>query len=257
MKSEKINQKLKRRQDMIDLIEKGFSIPKISKRLGVGKSTIYYHYNKLKGRKYPLIKIPNEDKVIGEFLGVFAGDGSFYYDKKIGHYTIKIHLHAIDDKKYSIYLKRLIKTHFNKKVRSYLVKEKGLVLVFYSKSIYEFIQEYLYIRGYKTLNVHIKKPINDLSNDFLIFFIKGLIDTDGHMNKYGQIVISLISKDMISQTSQILEKFGIQNKIYLRKKHPKWHQQYELKILKKNAQKYLKIIGFSNKRKIKNAEAEI
>jgi len=54
---------------------------------------------------------------------------------------------------------------------------------------------------------------------------------------------------MIYQTSEILNMFRIKNKIFLRKKQPKWHQQYELKILKKDAQKYLRIIGFSNKRK--------
>ena len=151
MNSTKINNKLIQRKNIINLIHQGVSIPKISKQLDAAKSTIYYHYKKIKGRKFPLVIIPNNDQVIGEFLGAFSGDGSFFFDKKTWHYTTSIHLHAIDDEKYGRYLKSLIEKNFNKKVRIYFKPKKELVLVFYSKDIFKLIAEYLTIDGNKTL----------------------------------------------------------------------------------------------------------
>lgn len=253
----KINQKLIKREKILNLINMGISIPKISKKLHVGKSTIYYHYRKIMGRKFPLVKIPNDDKVLGEFLGAFSGDGSFFFDRKIGHYTISIHLNSSDDKNYGFYLKDLIEKNFNKKVRIYFKPKKELLLVFYSREIFRLIDNYLNIKGNKTLNISIKKPLRYLSDEFLTYFVRGLMDTDGSMNKDSQILLCLISKKMILQVSEILKKVGIDNKIRQRKVRPNEHTLYELKILKKNAMKYLDRVGFSNKHKEKNAPAEI
>ncbi len=239
------------RESIIKHINEGNSINKISKSLDLRKSTIYYYYKKIKGRKFKLVKIPTDDKLIGEFLGAFAGDGNFFFDKKIGHYSIVISLHSIDDKEYGFYLKNLIETNFNKKVRIYFRQKNELRLTFYSKVIYKLIDEHLIIDGNKTLNVSLKKPISSLPQDFLSYFVRGLIDTDGHVDKYSKIILALISKDVISQTSDILKQFGIESKISLRKLRPNEHQLYELKIARKDSLKYLEIIGFSNKRKEK------
>ena len=252
-----IRQRLIQRERIVSLINKGFSIPKISKEFGIAKSTIYYHYKKIKGRKFSLVKITDSDKVKGEFLGAFSGDGNFFFDKKIGHYTVSIHLNAENEKEYGIYLKNLIEKGFNKKVRMYSRPKKELLLVFYSKKIFELINEYLYIEGNKTLNVHLKKPIESLSADFLLYFIRGIIDTDGHVNRDNQIILALISKKLIAQVSTILKEFGIKNKITLRKTRPNEKELYQIKILKNDSRKYRKIIGFSNKYKEKNAPAEI
>jgi len=191
------------------LIKKGVSIPNISKFLNVGRSTIYYHYKKIKGRKYPLVNLSNNDKVKGEFLGVFSGDGNFFFDKNGHHYRICISLHAIDDKDYGFYLKEVIKKNFNKKVRVYFTKDNALRLVFYSKKIYQLIDEYLNIKGYKTLNISLKKSIFSLSDDFLTYFVRGVIDTDGHVNKHSQIILGLISKRLILQISNILKLYNV------------------------------------------------
>ena len=239
------------RDSIIKQINEGNSINKISKSLDLRKSTIYHYYKKIKGRKFKLVKIPTDDKIIGEFLGVFAGDGNFFFEKNIGHYSITIYLHAIDDKEYGFYLKRLIEENFNKKVRIYFKKRNELKLAFYSKDIYKLIDEYLTISGNKTLNVSLKKPISSLTQGFLSHFVRGLIDTDGHVDKYGKIILALISKSAILQTSDILKQFGIENRISLRKLRPNEHQLYELRIARKDSLKYLEIIGFSNKRKEK------
>lgn len=254
MNSTKINKIRIQREEIITLIKQGISIPKISKKLGINKSKIYYHYKKIKGRKYSLEVLPSNNQVIGEFLGAFAGDGSCYYDKKRGHYTINFHLHAKDDKQYGLFLQKTIKKNFKKKVRSYSVKNE-LRLVFYSKKVFEFIEGYLTIEKNKTLNVSLRWPLNAFSKQFKASFVRGLFDTDGHVRQGGRLALGLISEQLILQVSNILKEFEIDNRIYLRKKLPNQHRLYELTIPRRYLATYLKRIGFSNKRK--NAVAEI
>jgi len=235
-------------KEIIELIKEGISLNKISKKLNIPKSSIYYYYKKIKGRKFPKPIIPNDDKILGEFLGIFAGDGSFFYDKKRYNYTISIGLHAIDDRAYGNYIKSLIEKNFNKKVREY-TKDNALTLVFYSKDIFKLIDKYLNLLPKKTYNIYIKKSFNSLSNDFLRLFVRGIVDTDGHHKKDGRIVLCLVSKRMIQQVSSILKSLSINNKVYIKNKKLPKRKQYELTIPKREVEKYIKIIGFSNKRK--------
>ena len=232
------------KEKIIELIQSEVSIPKIAKILNINKSTIYYHYKKIKGKKYQKPTIPVDEQIVGEFLGIFAGDGSYHYEKKTCHYTIAIYLHAVDDKDYGDYVKNLIERNFNKKVRTYQSKNL-LTLVFYSKDIYNFITQYLNIVPIKTYSVHLKN-LESLSHDFLTAFVRGIFDTDGHHKYDGRLVICLASKPMIDQIALILNKLDIQNKIYVRN-GPRQH--YELNIPRREFSKYHKIIGFSNKRK--------
>ncbi len=69
-------------EEIVRLIKNNNSIPKISKKLNVSKSTVHHHYKKIKGPKYKKTVIPKEDSILGEFLGVFSGDGGFFLIKK-------------------------------------------------------------------------------------------------------------------------------------------------------------------------------
>ncbi|MBI2109900.1 hypothetical protein HYT58_01860 [Candidatus Woesearchaeota archaeon] len=236
---------------VLELIRGDNSINKIKELTGLAKSTIYYHYKKIKGKRWPIVTIPADDKILGEFLGIFAGDGSFFHRKKTGHYRIAIHLHAIDDKDYGAYIKGLIEKNFSKKVWEYYRPPNSLSLYFNSVDISNLIKNYLNLYPKKTYDIHLNKPLDGLPKEFLTYFVRGIVDTDGHVNKYGQIVLCLASKRMIEQISLILNKFDIKNKISIREKRPPEHLQYEVKMLRRDAQDYLKIIGFSNKRKEK------
>ena len=66
------------RQKIIKRINENVSINNISKELNLAKSTIYYHYKKIKGKKPKEIEFNfRSEKEIGEFLGIFSGDGNF------------------------------------------------------------------------------------------------------------------------------------------------------------------------------------
>ncbi len=242
---------IEKRLEIIRLINEGVSIPKISKRLQIGKSTIYYHYKKIKGRKIQLIKIPNDPKVLGEFLGAFSGDGSFCYQRKTWHYTIRFHLHRFDDAQYADYLTKLVESNFGKKMSISYVEPNASILKIHSKEIYKLIKEYLVILPSKSLSVSLKKPLEDLSDEFLSSFVRGVVDTDGSVDKHGRIILGLISHDLISQISLILERFGIEHRCTVRKTKPEWHNLHIITINKEPSKIYLQKIGFSNKRKEK------
>jgi hypothetical protein len=246
------------REQIIREIKKGISIPKICKKLQIGKSTVYYHYKKLKGKKYPKTIIPTNQRILGEFIGIFAGDGNRYYWKKNGAYSIRIYLHSIDDLEYSKYIAKLIEDNFNRSVSKYDDKKfNKTTLKFYSKDVFYLLEDYLDLSQRKTKDLQIKRDINTLSKEFQKAFIRGIIDTDGHYKNDGRISISLIALKMIQQISNMLKALKIENKTYKIKKNPPENDLYELIIPRRFAPTYVSIIGFSNKRKNKSAPAEI
>lgn len=68
------------------------SVNNIKNKLKLPKSTVYYHFKKEVGQKQKENQpvIPDNQDFKGEFCGIFAGDGNYYYDKKKGEYRIRI-----------------------------------------------------------------------------------------------------------------------------------------------------------------------
>lgn len=59
-----------------ELIKEGKSLNSITKLTGKSKTTIYYYFRNIKGKTTQPINIETEDDgLIGEFIGLFAGDG--------------------------------------------------------------------------------------------------------------------------------------------------------------------------------------
>ncbi len=74
----KITPSIKNR--VITLYKEGNSLKKLSKDLGIGESSLYYHIRKTYGRVYPEIKFnPTKQSELGEIIGAFVGDGNFFY----------------------------------------------------------------------------------------------------------------------------------------------------------------------------------
>ena len=87
------------KETIINLINNNVSINNISGITNKAKSTIYHHYLKLKGRKCVIPKFNFSENELGEFIGMFAGDGSFFFDKNLYKYNIKIFT-GFQDKNY-------------------------------------------------------------------------------------------------------------------------------------------------------------
>ena len=194
-----------------------------------------------------ILTIPSNPTIIGEFLGVFAGDGYFFFDPKGYHYTFLITLHAKNDLQYVEYLETMFRSHFNKEVRKYYVGN-SIRIMFESKKLFNFINSKLEIKN-KTYNVRLKGRIDDYGMDFLLAFVRGLMDTDGYVREYS-IGIKMASKYVIYQISKILKKIDIENKISIIKDpRPNCKTLYQISINKNQLSNFYGKINFSNPKK--------
>ena len=166
------------RTELIDLLCNGVSIKKVSRSTRIAKSTIYYHYRKLYGKKYQEPEFtPGASELEGEIVGIFTGDGSQYHDRKRWAYEVNVHFGG-HNLAYAQYARNLFETFFNKKFR--LAREKSGVfrLRIRSKKIFSYFSTYIdYLPQRKHVTVHLKTL--EIPSAFKIGFLRGLFDTDG------------------------------------------------------------------------------
>lgn len=198
-------------------IRNGVSINKISKELHLGKSTIYYYYKKIKGKKFvePEFKLGNS-RLEGEINGIFAGDGSQYYDKKRGHYEVNVHF-GVKNYCYAIYVKRLFENYFHKTFRLNWDSDTQIRIRTQSRKIFNYFQNYL------SYDCHIKhctvKLKDHCSSAFKTGFLKGMFDTDGCLKVVAKenrtrIFYSTTSEQLAFQIGDILNELSMKNKVY-------------------------------------------
>jgi len=226
----------------------GYSIRKIKDELNKSKTTIYYHTRKILGRKIKQIKIENDLNAIGEFMGVFAGDGSFC-KSKLYHYRIILFLSAKEEN-YMISLSNMLYSLFNKKPNVYFRKDHNYFEIIYnSKKLYNFIREFLVWDGKKVYSIRLKK-INH-KREFLIGFLRGLLDSDGYSWKdHRRTNFSTVSIELAKQTSNTLSKFKINNKIITYKKENR-KILYLVDVLGNNAVNLIRLIKPRNPSRIR------
>lgn len=237
-------------EKILNMIRKGISLNKISKSTGLGKSTLYFHYKKIKGRKIQLIKI-NFDKQeeLGEFIGIFSGDGSFYKRVEGCQYIIRIYI-GYYEKHYADYLEEKLFEWFGKRPKIYTTYYNGnpsmIVLYYSSKRMYTFIKDYLIWEGKKTYTIRLKK-LDLKDRDFNIGFLRGLIDTDGsYYAPKRRMSFSTVSKELSNNVIAIMENLlGISPKLYIVKKQG-YHDLYTITFHGKNAENLIKIIQPKN-----------
>ena len=123
----------------------------------------------------------NQD--LSEFVGIMLGDGGLYKN----HYRIQISFNGVDEKEYVIYAKKLLFSIFSVKPKKYeeknkknaTGKEKGLILYFHNKAIFNSLLLIGLKQGHKVRN-QVKVPRWIKKNYiFVISCLKGLFDTDG------------------------------------------------------------------------------
>jgi len=166
--------------ELIERINHGESINVIARALKLGKSTVYYHYQRLRGRRYRVPHFePCASENEGEICGVFAGDGSQYFHPESYSYEVNVHFgeHNIA---YAEHVKQLFDHFFDKQflLRREGSRDRRLRLCTKSKVIFHYFHNYLlYESTHKHDTVHLKTlklPLN-----FKIGFLRGLLDTDG------------------------------------------------------------------------------
>ena len=228
------------------LINKNISLNNISKITNKSKSTLYHHYAKIKGRKFSKIKFNYTDEELGEFLGIFTGDGGFYFDKARYKYIIRIYTGLLD-KDYNNDLIKFFNKIFDKKPHNYIkFKDNVCILTYHSKDIYLLLKKFLDWNGTKTYSINIKEP-NNYSKDFYIGFLRGLFDTDGNFYRpKNRVSYGTVSSKLAFQVNEIMNSLGFYPSLYINKKEG----FYTLNLHGKPAINFLESVQPRNKRKI-------
>ena len=163
------------------------------------------------------LKISNiNDKEKGYILGLLAGDGYLFHDKKSRHYHIEFYLNSIKDKAIRDLIEEIIKK-LELTPQKYFDKRFNCVRIrTYSKELYEYITKRSYNENF----------------DFKIGFVSGFIDSDGYYNKKkSTLVIINTNLEKIKLANLYLKDLGINssiNKKFMSKKYK--NQPYNLYI---------------------------
>jgi intein/homing endonuclease len=202
------------------LLTQGLSINKIRQRTGAAKSTIYFHYKRMYGRKTLPIQFNfNNREELGEFLGIFAGDGNCYRRKNYG-YIIRTYTGAYE-KEYIRYLQLALSRWFGKKPSTYSTKYKGnescVIFYYMSSEIHLLLKTHLFWEGKKGYSVRLK-ALNLGDSEFNRGFLRGLIDTDGsYYAPKRRVSFSSVSPYLADQAHLIMMSFGLSPRRYLHK----------------------------------------
>ncbi|MEW6295595.1 MAG: LAGLIDADG family homing endonuclease [Candidatus Diapherotrites archaeon] len=196
-----------------------------------------------------------------ELIGAIIGDGHIH--KKGPKYYVGVTGNIQTDKKYFGYLSNLIKKTWNKspQIRK---RAGGLRLRFYSKEVVERLIKKFSLPFNLGKCYKVKIP-DVIASDWglLRHTIRGIADTDGSVftaNKpgspnYPSIEITTTSRFLASQLRNILNKQGFKvAKIWGYKSKVSRYPAYKIPLNgRKNLEKWLKEIGFSNPYKLNKA----
>lgn len=241
-------------QKIIKLRKQGFSLNRITNELNMKKSTVYYWLRKNFGRTIKTVKVDesNMDSV-GEIMGAFAGDGSYYHNKLWGHVN-RFHL-GITEMSYARHLTKLINLVYNKRPFIMPNKKWGVIIVkITSKDVIRHIKKYLVwdITKKKVYTVHLKRDLSDYQLSFLRGFVRGLFDTDGWCDKEKKsIKVASVSKELITNINNILNLLKISNSIVKVNGKKGRKDIYYLRISKKSQMEFLRKIKLNNLEKFK------
>jgi hypothetical protein len=238
-------------RDEIEIIKnmtlQGKSLRNISSETGIGLTTIYYQVRKFKPkeRKEFIINLSNEK--IGELVGAFAGDGS-YYKGNTGHHKVKYTLSLKDDYNYGVYIGSLLK---KLNLNPFLFKREkynSIDVTINSLSFINLIKQYVDWKEKKGHSIELKENIGKYSKDFLIGFARGLMDTDGYV-EVSNVSCASISEKLIKNLMEIFDIFNIEYK-YSIKERKNRKDLFLVRVHRKSLEKYKKVIGFNNEYKL-------
>lgn len=248
---------------VIKLMKQGKSLNHISKHTKRGKSTIYYYYKKIFGKKFKNVEVNYEsDEFVGELVGIFVGDGGHFYDTKRKAHAIRFYFNN-SEKEYVTEILQLLHKNLNKKSHLYRVKNV-LIIRYYSKILYDFLMKYVRWEksgdprrpNKKSRTVSLRSI--DVSREFKIGFLRGFIDTDGHISNK-KIVFSSSSNKIIQQSISFLNDLGFKElKLYVYKdRRGNRVDMHHINIRKGERDKFFQVIKPRNLMRLKNAPTGI
>jgi len=150
------------------------------------------------------IRIPEINSEIAYLAGVIAGDGAITKTKKMGGYYYRIQI--VGRKNYIEKLIPLINQLFNYKIK--ILRDKKKRNTYYINIQTAAIYAYFIMLGLKPgKKLHLTVPSTIAENPILFkHYLKGLIDTDGHVKHTGRVRLKQRSKTYLQQIVHLLGK---------------------------------------------------
>ena len=192
-----------------------------------------------------------------EFIGAYIGDGFQDRGKVIGIVGNKEL-----DLEYLRHLNEIVFSLFGFKGKFIERKNKNAVdLRIYSKRVLELLTaRFGFPNGEKTYTVQIPKEILENHEKFVFATIRGIFDTDGcvffdkrkiYLSYYPRITLNIASKPLADQLKQFLSNYFAVSFRTQKRKNPNKSQTYYVEVYgHSQLNKWMELIGFSNKRNL-------
>ena len=246
----------KERDWIIQLILKGNTLNSIVKTTEKSKTTIYYYFRKIRGRvSYPIKINTRNEELIGEFIGLFAGDGCS--DKtKTYQYRVYLCFNILEESFVKELIKEVLLPLFGRKP---MIFKQGnrLNLCYYSREIHNLIHSYLeWDKNHrKTHSVRLRKT--PYPSQFIIGFIRGCLDSDGYFSDK-KITFASSSPFLIEDIKKFLEYLDINyhHSIY-KEKRANRKDMHHINIRMEHRNKFLKMIKPRETKNIKCAGRDV
>jgi intein/homing endonuclease len=201
------------------------------------------------------IKSPKESQILAEIVGAILGDGNIMFykkGKKVGVYQISITGHKILDKQYHVnYLAKKFKSLFNVEPKQMEFPRKNARrLVIYSRDLVSFFAKMGLKPGDKMKNQTTIPPWIFKKKKYLQACLRGLIDTDGCIHRMSQRDSNLIRINFVNHNQALLR--DTHRAFYILDYRPSKIIRNRIFYISRQNEigKYLKEIGFSNKKHI-------
>lgn len=249
-KFQRLNQE--ERENIRKMTLDGKSLNKITKLTGLGKTTIYYNVKDLKPRQWRKLIVSLPDEKIGELMGAFAGDGSYYhagYLKGNCHHNIRYSLCLSRDMEYAMYLIDLLKKLNLNPFLYKKLKENAMDISLNSKEYIRFIHEFLEWDDVRSHSIRLKFSVENYNQDFIKGFARGLMDTDGFV-EVSNVSCGSTSERLIKNLAEIFDKSRLRYKISVKIRAPLRKNLFLIRVYRDSLEDYKKTIGFSNPYKL-------
>lgn len=200
------------------MIRSGKSLNKISRNLSIGKTTIYYHMRKIRGKKYqpPELKLNNLE-LIGEIIGFFCGDGQYINNRERWDQRIRFHFNAKENLIIEHYRKSL--NFLTGRLPTLFLSNSVRIIQIHFKEFCQFILDYTNFSDKKTKTIELRKKDLLKNRRFVIGFLRGLLDSDGYVRKgRKEIYFGSISSKLFTDFLCGLNHFHFKYKTYLQKR---------------------------------------
>lgn len=201
------------KQQIREKARNGDSVNQIKEELGVPKSTVYYHFKKEVGQKQKenALKLPENEEVVGEICGVFAGDGNFYYEENNYKYRVKFTLNLNQD--YWKKLAKFLEENLQKKPHiNHQENYNRTNLRYESKPLVTLLKEHLTWEENKTDTIKLKDK--KYSKEFKVGFLRGLLDTDGYKDTTRKrYCFSTVNTELGKNISELLGDLDIPHEL--------------------------------------------